>query len=315
MRIVTHGTLPSMTTAWVHPQFDPVAVALGPVAIHWYGLMYLLAFAAFYWVGKYQLQARADLQASGMTNKDLEDLLFVGALGVVIGGRLGYTLFYQPGYYLSHPLEILAVWQGGMAFHGGLLGVIAAMAWIAYRRTYLGTRASIAAVVSQKEAIAPAPLGFGYRFWAVADFVAPLVPLGLAAGRLGNFINGELWGRVTDASVIPWAMVFPQSGSDLPRHPSQLYQFMGEGLLLFVLLFWLSGRPQRRGLLSAAFLLGYGLLRFLAEFGREPDAYLGLLSLGGGQSSALALSMGQWLSLPMIVFGLIGIRICMRYRP
>jgi phosphatidylglycerol:prolipoprotein diacylglycerol transferase len=279
-----------MTTALVHPQFDPVVLAIGPVAVHWYGLMYLVAFAAFYFVGRYQLRTRAVPQASGLTLKDLEDLLFLGALGVVIGGRLGYTLFYQPGYYLAHPLEILAVWQGGMAFHGGLLGVIAALAWLAYRRTHLA-------------------------FWAVADFVAPLVPLGLAAGRLGNFINGELWGRVTDPNLIPWAMVFPQSGSDLARHPSQLYQFMGEGLLLFVILFWLSGRRQPRGMLSAVFLLGYGCLRFLAEFGREPDAFLGLLAFGGQQDAVVALSMGQWLSLPMIVLGLIGILICRRSRP
>lgn len=305
-----------MTTALVHPQFDPVALALGPIAVHWYGLMYLVAFAAFYLVGRYQLQVRGDLQASGLTVKDLEDLLFVGALGVVIGGRLGYTLFYQPGYYLAHPLEILFVWQGGMAFHGGLLGVIAALAWFAYRRTHLALPSPSAATRPQTS---PAPplqgVAFAQRFWAVADFVAPLVPLGLAAGRLGNFINGELWGRVADPSIIPWAMVFPQSGSDLARHPSQLYQFMGEGLLLFAVLYWLSGRRQHRGMLSAVFLLGYGVLRFLAEFGREPDAFLGLLSLGGEQDALFALSMGQWLSLPMILLGLIGIRICRRSRP
>lgn len=305
-----------MTTALVHPQFDPVALAIGPVAVHWYGLMYLVAFAAFYFVGRYQLRSRADLQASGLTLKDLEDLLFMGALGVVIGGRLGYTLFYQPGYYLAHPLEILAVWQGGMAFHGGLLGVIAALAWFAYRRTYLAGGPTISGPVPGKPPDPPvAYASFGQRFWAVADFVAPLVPLGLAAGRLGNFINGELWGRVTDPNLIPWAMVFPQSGSDLARHPSQLYQFMGEGLLLFAILFWLSGRRQPRGMLSAVFLLGYGCLRFLAEFGREPDAFLGLLAFGGQADAVVALSMGQWLSLPMIALGLIGILICKRSRP
>lgn len=298
-----------MPSPLIHPQFDPVALSVGPLAIHWYGLMYLIAFAAFYGVGRYQLQARADLQGSGLDHKDLEDLLFVGALGVVIGGRLGYTLFYQPGYYLAHPLEIFAVWQGGMAFHGGLLGVIAAMAWFAYRRRHL---AGPAGARSGPDHIR-AP--FVQRFWAVTDFVAPLVPLGLAAGRLGNFINGELWGRAADPDVVPWAMVFPQSGSDLARHPSQLYQFAGEGLILFAVLFWLSRKPQPRGLLSAVFLLGYGLLRFLAEFGREPDPFLGLVSLGSGQEALIALSMGQWLSLPMVVLGLIGIRISRRSRP
>jgi len=295
---VTHGTLVCMTAPLMHPQFDPVAIALGPLSIHWYGLMYLLAFGAFYLVGRYQIQGRFDPQRSGLTLKDLEDLLFLGALGVVIGGRLGYVLFYQPGYYLSHPLEILAVWQGGMAFHGGLLGVILVMVWFAQRRLHIAQGAR-----------------FADRFWAVADYVAPLVPLGLAAGRLGNFINGELWGRIADPAVIPWAMVFPQSGSELPRHPSQLYQFLGEGLILFWILFWLSRRPRPRGVLACGFLIGYGLLRFLAEFGREPDAFLGLLAVGGDEGLSLSLSMGQWLSLPMVVLGLIGIRVCMRSRP
>jgi phosphatidylglycerol:prolipoprotein diacylglycerol transferase len=199
----------------------------------------------------------------------VEDILFLGALGVVLGGRIGYCLFYKPAYYLANPLEILAVWQGGMSFHGGLLGVLLAMVWFARSRQ---------------------------RPWLqVMDFVAPCVPTGLAAGRVGNFINGELWGRVADPSL-PWAMVFRGAG-DLPRHPSQVYQFLLEGLLLFVLL-WLYARgPRKTGQVSAAFLVGYGSFRFIAEFFREPDAHLGLLGLG--------LSMGQWLCVPMIVAGLV----------
>ncbi|MCL4746691.1 MAG: prolipoprotein diacylglyceryl transferase [Burkholderiaceae bacterium] len=247
-----------------HPQFDPIALAIGPLAIRWYGLMYLVAFLAFFLLGRMRILRSA--QGAAVTVRELEDLLFFGALGVVIGGRLGYVLFYKPGDYLSNPLEILAVWQGGMAFHGGLLGVIAAT-WLYCRRR-------------------------GKDFWRVIDFVAPLVPLGLAAGRMGNFINGELWGR---ASNLPWAMVFPQAGDAIARHPSQLYQFAGEGVLLFVLLWRFSARKRARGVVSGAFLVGYGALRFAAEFAREPDAFLGVLGLG--------MTMGQWLSLPMIVAG------------
>lgn len=268
-----------MNSPWVHPEFDPVALALGPVAIRWYGLMYLLAFVSFMWLGRRRI--RQDPQASGMTLKDLDDFLIWGVLGVVLGGRLGYTLFYKPEYYAANPLEILAVWQGGMAFHGGLLGVILAMILFAWRRRHLALASS-----------SPAD-----RFWALADFVAPLVPLGLAFGRLGNFINGELWGRATDAALIPWAMVFPQSGTPDARHPSQLYQMALEGLLLFLVLQWLARRPQPRGFISGVFLLGYGGARFVVEFAREPDGFLGLLSLG--------LSMGQWLSLPMMGAGLL----------
>ncbi len=248
----------------IHPQFDPIAVQLGPLAIRWYGLMYLAAFLAFFLLGRMRIVRSA--QGAVVSVRELEDLLFFGALGVVIGGRLGYVLFYKPGAYLSNPLEIFAVWQGGMAFHGGLLGVIGAT-WIYCRRR-------------------------GRDFWDVIDFVAPLVPLGLAAGRMGNFINGELWGR---ASELPWAMVFPQAGDALARHPSQLYQFAGEGVLLFALLWWFSARKRARGVVSGAFLVGYGVLRFVAEFAREPDAFLGLLGLG--------MTMGQWLSLPMVVAG------------
>jgi phosphatidylglycerol---prolipoprotein diacylglyceryl transferase len=192
--------------------------------------------------------------------------VFLAVLGVILGGRLGYVLFYKPGYYATHPLEILAIWQGGMSFHGGLLGVMAAMA-IAARR-------------------------HGLDYLRLMDFVAPLVPLGIGAGRLGNFINGELWGRPTD---LPWGMVFRGAG-ELPRHPSQIYEFALEGLALFALLWWFSARPRPRGQVSGLFLVGYGVFRFLAEFGREPDAFLGFLALG--------MTMGQWLCVPMIAGGI-----------
>ncbi|MGE0803659.1 MAG: prolipoprotein diacylglyceryl transferase [Lautropia sp.] len=251
----------------MHPNFDPVALQVGPLAVRWYGLMYLLAFAAFYLLGRRRVaRIGPGRPLSGFTAKDLEDLLFYGVLGVIVGGRLGYVLFYKPGYYLQHPLEAFAVWQGGMAFHGGLIGVLVAC-WLFARSR-------------------------GLRFLDLMDFVAPLVPLGLAAGRLGNFINGELWGR---ASNLPWAMVFPQSGTDFPRHPSQVYQFLGEGLLLFALVWWFSSRPRPTGAVSGMFLIGYSVLRFLAEFAREPDAFLGLV-LG-------PFTMGQLLCVPMFIAG------------
>ena len=195
------------------------------------------------------------------------DLVFFIVLGVLLGGRVGYVLFYDFGDFLADPISLFKVWQGGMSFHGGLIGVILAMALFARRRNT--------------------------TFFKVADFVAPLVPIGLGAGRIGNFINGELWGRPTD---LPWGMVFRGAG-ELPRHPSQLYQFALEGVLLFVLLWWYASRPRARGAVSAMFLVGYGLFRFVAEFAREPDDFLGLL--------ALNLSMGQWLSLPMILGGIL----------
>jgi phosphatidylglycerol:prolipoprotein diacylglycerol transferase len=249
-----------------HPGFDPIAVQLGPLAIRWYGLMYLLAFLAFYLLGRWRIRHSHYGSRTGLTPADVEDLLFFGVVGVVLGGRLGYVLFYKPCYYLQHPLEALAVWQGGMSFHGGLVGVLVACALFARRHRM--------------------------RWLVLMDFVAPLVPLGLAAGRLGNFINGELWGR---ASTVPWAMVFPQSGTDVARHPSQLYQFAGEGLLLFVVLWLYSSRPRAVGRVSGLFLVGYGVLRFLAEFAREPDAFLGLLTAG--------MTMGQLLCIPMVVYG------------
>lgn len=254
------------------PQIDPVALQLGPVAIHWYGLTYLAAFALFWFFATRRLNHEPFVSVTGpgaWTRKDVEDMLFLGVLGVIVGGRLGYCLFYKPGYYLTHPLEIFFVWQGGMSFHGGMLGVIASQWWFARSR--------------QKPV------------WQVLDFIAPCVPTGLAAGRVGNFINGELWGRQADASL-PWAMVFPHAGN-IPRHPSQVYQFLMEGLLLFIIL-WLYARKERKpAQVSAMFLIGYGAFRFIAEYFREPDAHLGVL--------AFNMTMGQWLCVPMIIGGVL----------
>ncbi|RYF60861.1 MAG: prolipoprotein diacylglyceryl transferase [Comamonadaceae bacterium] len=257
----------------MYPQIDPVALQIGPLAIHWYGLTYLAAFGLFLLLGMRRLnhEPYRSISAPGTwSKKDVEDILFFGVVGVILGGRLGYCLFYKPEFYLSHPLQMLFVWQGGMSFHGGLVGVIAAMVWFAR---------------SRKKPV-----------WQVLDFIAPCVPTGLAAGRIGNFINGELWGRVANPEL-PWAMVFPQSGAMVPRHPSQVYQFLLEGLLLFAVL-WLYARgPRKEREVSAAFLIGYGTMRFVAEYFREPDEFLGLL--------ALNMSMGQWLCVPMIILGVI----------
>lgn len=246
----------------IHPQFDPIALQLGPLAVRWYGLMYLVGFALVWWFGR--LRIRANPQGV-WTLKDFEDALFYGILGTILGGRFGYVLFYKFGDYLATPWKIFYVWEGGMSFHGGFLGVVLAMWWFARGRKL--------------------------DWLAVTDFIAPLVPLGLAAGRLGNFINAELWGR---AAAVPWATVFPNV-DNVPRHPSQLYEFALEGVVLFALLWWFSARPRPRGAVSALFLIGYGVFRFGVEYTREPDGFLGLLALG--------LSMGQWLSAPMIVAG------------
>jgi len=248
-----------------HPQFDPVAVSIGPIAIHWYGLMYLIGFFLVWILGR----SRAGHPDSLMDRKSLEDLLFYSMLGVVIGGRLGYVLFYRPDYYLkpAHWLEIAHLWEGGMSFHGGFLGVLVVF-WLFSRRKQI-------------------------PFLAVCDFIAPMIPLGLAAGRLGNFINGELWGRVSD---MPWAMIFPQASDGLLRHPSQLYQMFLEGVLLFVILWLFSRKKRPAGQVSGLFLIGYAFFRFIAEFTREPDAFLGFY--------AEYFTMGQLLSIPMFFIGM-----------
>ena len=247
---------------FVHPQINPVAFHIGPLAVRWYGLMYLVGFCMIWAVGRHRIATRPDVT---WTAKDLEDVMFYGILGTILGGRLGYVLFYKPEDYFHAPWTIFYVWQGGMSFHGGLLGVIFAM--------WLFTRSR------------------GRGWLEITDFIAPLVPMALGAGRIGNFINGELWGRPTD---VPWAMIFPQV-DNIPRHPSELYEFALEGVVLFIVMWWFSSRPRPRGAVSALFLIGYGTIRFLVEFTRAPDAFLGLLWLG--------LSMGQWLSLPMIAIG------------
>lgn len=245
--------------------FDPVALRLGPVSIRWYGLAYVAGFLTGWGLGRW----RASRPRSGWTPREFDDLLTWLMVGVVLGGRLGYVLLYNPGEYFAHPLAVFEIWHGGMSFHGGLLGVLAALG--------LHGRRS------------------GRGFLATGDFVAPLVPPGLFFGRIANFINGELWGQTTD---LPWGMVFanPLAGP-LPRHPSELYEAALEGLVLFAVLWAFSSRPRRVGQVGGLFLALYGLFRFSLEFFREPDAQLGLVGFGW-------LSMGQLLSLPMLALGL-----------
>lgn len=246
-----------------YPNIDPIAISVGPLAVHWYGVMYLIAFA----VGGLLGLARAKNTGGEWSGSLVWDLVFYVAVGAVVGGRLGYAIFYNPSYFLAHPVEVFSIWTGGMSFHGGLVGVILAVALFAKR--------------------------FDKPFFLVADFLAPLCAPGLLAGRIGNFINQELWGRVSD---VPWAMVFPAAGP-LARHPSQLYEAALEGVLLFLVVWVYSAQPRAAGRVSGVFLVGYSLMRFFVEFFREPDAHLGLIVFD-------AFSMGQILSIPLAVFGL-----------
>ncbi len=249
---------------FVHPDFDPVAFSLGPLQIRWYGLMYLCGFAAGWLLARY----RASQPASGWTTTQVGDLIFYAALGVILGGRIGYVLFYNFGAFLSDPLMLFRVWEGGMSFHGGLIGVLIALALFGR--------------------------SVGKSFFQVSDFFAPLVPLGLGFGRIGNFVNGELWGRVTD---VPWAIVFHTAGAGTsPRHPSQLYEAILEGFVLFLILWVYSARPRPTMAVSGLFLVGYGIFRIIVELFREPDAQVGFIAFD-------VLTMGQLLSLPMVLCG------------
>lgn len=249
----------------IHPDFDPVAFSLGPLHVRWYGLMYLLGFLIGWALGRYRVRQ----PGSGWTAEQMDDLVFYIALGVILGGRVGYILFYGFAGVLHDPLLLFRIWEGGMSFHGGFLGVLLAM--LLFARKY------------QK------------GFWSTMDFVAPLIAPGLLFGRIGNFINGELWGRVTD---LPWGMVFRQTGDGLLRHPSQLYEAALEGVALFVIVWLFSARPRPTMAVSGVFALGYGVFRFLVELVRQPDPQLGYLAFGW-------LTMGQLLSLPLVAVGVV----------
>tara|TARA_B100000614_G_C14423257_1_gene442896 strand:+ start:75 stop:875 length:801 start_codon:yes stop_codon:yes gene_type:complete len=253
-----------VTLALVYPDISPIAIEIGPFAIRWYAIAYIAGLV----LGWRYVRHLCGRVADWMTRVEVDDLLLWTTLGVVLGGRLGYVLFYRPSYYLSNPLEILAMWEGGMSFHGGLIGVILAMILFARAR--------------------------GRSFWTVADPVACATPIGLFFGRIANFVNGELYGRITDS---PLGMVFPHAGPE-PRHPSQLYEATLEGLVLFAVLAVLAHRTrlsERRGALSGMFLIGYGLSRIVAELMRQPDDFLGFIGFG--------LTMGQILSVPMVLMG------------
>ncbi|MBK1645936.1 prolipoprotein diacylglyceryl transferase [Thiocapsa imhoffii] len=273
-----------------YPDIDPVALSLGPLHIHWYGLMYLVGFALAWILGRWRAaHVRTDAHA-GWSAEMVDDLIFYGVIGTIVGGRLGYMLFYGFDQLIANPLNMLKVWEGGMSFHGGLIGVLIAIGLFARRQRM--------------------------RFFEVGDFLAPLVPLGLFAGRIGNFINGELWGRRTD---LPWGMrlpcqEFPAQCADLPQatlwspavHASQLYQAALEGLALFLVLWIYASKPRPTMAVSGLFLLGYGLARFSVEFVRMPDAHLGYLAFGW-------LTMGQLLSTPMILIGALLLALAYRH--
>ena len=249
-----------------YPNIDPVALSLGPVKVHWYGLMYLLAFLCAWGLASYRAKQR-----DGWTADMVSDLVFYGALGVVLGGRIGYVLFYEFGKFLENPLWLFQVWTGGMSFHGGFLGVMIAMLfWCKkYQKTWLQT----------------------------LDFIAPCVPTGLMFGRIGNFIGGELYGRQVQDLSYPFGMIFPTDPLGLVRHPSQIYQALCEGLILFIILWWFSAKPRPRMAVSALFLMGYGVARFFMEFFRQPDADQGFILFGW-------MTKGQILTVPMLLIGL-----------
>jgi phosphatidylglycerol---prolipoprotein diacylglyceryl transferase len=246
-----------------HPNFDPIAIKLGPVAIHWYGLMYLLGFAGFWWLGT----IRARQPQWQWPKERVSDLLFYGALGVILGGRLGYTLFYNFSGFLKDPLVLLRIWEGGMSFHGGLIGVI--VAYLLFARHHK------------------------LNAFDIADFAAPMIPVGLFTGRIGNFINGELWGKPTD---LPWGMVFAHAPTSQPRHPSMLYEAFLEGIVLFAVLWWFGRQPRPRMAVAGLFLVLYGAFRIAVEFVRLPDAHIGYLALDW-------FTMGMALCVPMILAG------------